>query len=47
MIERGEDLRFSPEACDALGIVDEAVGQDLNRDLARELRVARTIYLAL
>ena len=46
MIERGEDLRLSLEPGDALGVVGEAIRQDLNRHVATELRVARAIDLA-
>ena len=46
MIERGEDLGLALEAGEALGVVCEQVGQDLERDVATELRVARAIDLA-
>ena len=46
MIERGEDLRFALEAREPLLIEGEAVGQDLERDVALERRVARAIDLA-
>ena len=46
MIERGEDLRFALEAREAIGIVGEGLGQDLDRDVAIELRIARAIDLA-
>ena len=46
MIERGEHLRFALEARQALGVVRERVGQDLDRDVASELRVAGAIHLA-
>ena len=39
MIERGQDLRFTTEAGDALGIVGEGVGKELQSDVAPELRV--------
>ena len=39
MIERGEHLRFTAEAGDALGIVGERRGQDLQRDVTSELGV--------
>jgi hypothetical protein len=46
MVQRGEDLRFTPEARHALRIVREAGGQDLQRDVASELRVPGAIHLA-
>src|SRR5262245_35478924 len=46
MIERCEHLRFALEPGDAIGIGGERIGQDLDRDVASELRVARAIDLA-
>ena len=46
MIQRGQRLRFALEAREPLGIGDEQLGQDLDRDVAIELRVARAIHLA-
>ena len=46
MIERSQDLRFALEAREPLGIEGEAVGQDLERDVALERRVAGAIHLA-
>ena len=46
MIERGEDFGFALEAREAVGIVRERVGQDLDRDVALQPRVARAIHLA-
>ena len=46
MIERGEHLRFALKPREPLGIGRERVGQDLQRDVATELRVARAIHLA-
>ena len=46
MVERREDLRFAFESRKPFRIAREKVGQDLNRDLATELRVARAIDLA-
>ena len=46
MIERGQHLRFALEAREPFGIKGEAVGQDLERDVALERRVARAIHLA-
>ena len=40
MIERGERLRFALEAHQAIGVAGERGRQDLERDLAIELRVA-------
>ncbi len=42
----GEDLGLALKAGEPLGIGGEGVGQDLQRDIAIELRVARTIDLA-
>ena len=46
MVERREDLRFALEAREPIGIVANDVGQDLDRDVAFQLRVARAIHLA-
>ena len=46
MIQRRERLRFALEAGQAIGISRERVGQDLDRDVAIQLRVARAIHLA-
>ncbi len=46
MIERREDLRFPAEACEAIGIVGNGRQQDLDRDLAIQLRVAGSVDLA-
>ena len=46
MIQRGERLRFALEPRDPLGIGREQLGQDLDRDVAIELRVARAVDLA-
>src|SRR5438093_572334 len=46
MIQRGEELHFAFESRDALRVADEGLGQDLDRDLARKLRVARAIDFA-
>ena len=46
MIQRREHLRFALEAGEAIGIARERVRQDLQRDLAIQLRVARAIDLA-
>ena len=46
VIERRSELRLALEAREPLGIVRERVGQDLDRDVAAEPRVARAIDLA-
>ena len=46
MVQRGECLRFAGEASQPLGVRREQFGQDLDRDAAIELRVARAIDLA-
>ena len=46
MIERREHLRLAAEAREALGIVGNGGEQDLDRDLAIQLRIARAIHLA-
>ena len=46
MIERSERARLALEACMPVGIGGEAGGQDLDRDVATELRVARAINFA-
>ena len=47
MVEGGEHLRFSAEPCDAITIKREGLRQDLQRDIAIELGVARAIDLVL
>ena len=46
MIERGEHARLALEARQPIGVAGEAPRQDLDRDVAAELRVARAIDLA-
>ena len=46
MIERGEHLRFALEPREPSGIARERLRQDLDRDLAIELGVARAVDLA-
>jgi hypothetical protein len=46
VIQRRERFCFALKTSDAVGIGDEEVGQDLECDLASELRVARAINLA-
>src|SRR4029453_16029106 len=41
VIERGEQLRFALETCRSIRIECEDVGQNLERDVTMELRVAR------
>ena len=45
MIQRRERLRFALEPRQALGVSGERVRQDLDRDLAIQLRVRRPIHL--
>ena len=46
MIERGEDFGLALQAGDAIGILCECGGQDLDRDVALQARVAGAIDLA-
>ena len=46
MIERREQLRFALEARHAVGVRRERRRQDLQRDVAIQLRVARAIHFA-
>ena len=46
MIQRRERLRFTLKAGDPLGISDERVRQDLDRHVAIQRRVARSVDLA-
>jgi hypothetical protein len=46
MIERRQDPRFAREAREALGIAREHARQNLDRDVATELRIARAVDLA-
>ena len=46
MVQRGEDFGFALEPREALGIRREALRQDLDRDLAFQLRVGGAIHLA-
>ena len=45
MVQRGEDLRFALEAGKPVGIVREQLGQHLQRDVAIEPRVPRSVHL--
>ena len=46
MVQRGERLCFARETREAFGVARERVGQDFDRDVAIELRIARAIHLA-
>ena len=46
MIQRGQQLRLAVEARHPLGVVREALGHDLERDVAPELRIPRAIHFA-
>ena len=46
MVQRGERLRFAREAGEAFRDQRKELGQDLDRDVAIELRIARAIDLA-
>jgi hypothetical protein len=46
MIERGEDFRFALEPRDAFRVSRERLGEDFDRDVAIEPRVARPIHFA-
>ncbi len=45
VVERSEHLRLALEARQALRVGSKEVGQDLDRDLAVQARVARSIHL--
>ena len=46
MIEGRQRLCFAVEACESIGIGRERVRQNLHRDVAIELRIARAVHLA-
>ena len=46
MVQRREQLRLALESRDAIRVGHKGVGEDLDRDVATELRVARAIDLA-
>ena len=46
VVERGQHLRFALEACEAIGIERERIGDDLQRDVASQFRIARPIHFA-
>ena len=43
MLELGQDLRLAPEAREAVRVGSESLGEDLDRDLALQLRVGRAV----
>ena len=43
VIERGEELRLAPEASEAIAVGREQGGQNLDGNVAAQLRVARAI----
>jgi len=47
VVERRQDLRFPLESREALRIRGKQIRQQLQRDVAPELRIARAIDLAL
>jgi hypothetical protein len=46
MVHRGEQLRFAAKAVDALVVVGERFGKDLDRDVALEVLIAGGVNLA-
>jgi hypothetical protein len=46
MVQRGQHARFELEAREAVGVGQEGVREDLDRDIAAEFRVARAVHLA-
>ena len=46
MVQRGQDCGFARESGQAIGVVRKRIRQDLQRDIAIELGVARAIDLA-
>ena len=46
MVQRSEQLRLAMEPRDPLGIVREALGDDLQRDVTSESCIARAIHFA-
>ena len=46
MVQRGQHLGFAPEPREPIRIERERFGQDLQRDVAIQLCVARAIHLA-
>ncbi len=45
MVERREDFRFSPESPQPLFVLDELIGQNLDRHIPAELPILRPIDL--
>jgi hypothetical protein len=43
MVECRKNLRFAFEACQALGVLREGGGENLYRDFAVQLRIARFV----
>ena len=46
MVERGEELGLALEPAETIGVAREFAGQHFQRDVALQLRVARTVDLA-
>src|SRR5215468_2502147 len=46
MVQRRQYLRFTGEACEAIGICSEGCGQDFDGNVARELGVGGAPHLA-
>ena len=46
MIERRQDLRLAPETRQPIGVERKRFGQDLQRDVAIQLRITRAIDFA-
>src|SRR5438105_14252672 len=45
IIQRCQDLCFATEAAEAVAIVDEAVGKNLQRNVAPQLAVPRAVHV--
>ena len=46
MVQRRENLRFAPESCETFGVVRNGRKENLDRDVAIQLRVTRAVDLA-
>jgi len=46
MIERGEHMGLAPEPGESVIIVDERVGEDLQRDIAAEVCIRSSVHSA-
>jgi hypothetical protein len=46
MVERGQHLRLALESGEAIPIEREGLGDNLQRDVASELGIARALHLA-